>query len=147
MSGGGLVVGREYAIKMHRKMWLWIAEQYRTDSAIAKELWYDVALLKRKFVADFESRNVRVSHNCYCCQYNEEHEHWPGCLCSSCPMKWPSVATDYMCENYQDDDGEGLYGKLCTSCNDLQSLDSTDVSYLMQLSDMCEKIANLPEVL
>lgn len=50
-----------------------------------------------------------------------------------------------MCENYEDNDSEGIYGEVCALCSDLQILDSIDVSYLMQLSDMCEQIANLPE--
>lgn len=141
------MMDKDYAINMHRKVWSWIAEQYKTNSDIAKELWYDVGLLKRKYVSDVEGVDARVLHNCYCCQYDDEQEHWPNEWCTACPIKWPSVAADHMCESYEDDDGQGIYGKVCTLCEDVQAMDDIDTSYLIQLSDMCIQIANLPEVL
>lgn len=104
---------REYTLNMHKEMWHWIAEQYR----LSEHCWtYDVGLLKRQFV-DEHDVGRHVKHNCYCCQYAFDQSNDVATMCKHCPILWPSDLHEYMCENQEiDDDGEGLYGKVCVYC-------------------------------
>ena len=72
-------LAKKLAIKLHRKLWNWIADEtIRRQEIIAK---HDYPLFKRK----------DISNNCWCCEYAEEE-------CKNCPIIWNE-------ESYYDDLG------------------------------------------
>lgn len=78
-----MILTKQEAIKYHREMWNWIAEQYENGS---EEF---IEVLKNKFV---ESKNHYCIYcNCYCCEYAEDERlintHNDN-RCYSCPVVW-----------------------------------------------------------
>ena len=85
---------KEEAIKRHRLMWNWIAEE----------------TLRRKKCVDtidafkhFGWRDGYQIYHCWCCAYDRHH----GNDCSRCPIKWPSKTNILQCIDYY----PGLQGK------------------------------------
>ena len=73
---------KQEAIKYHREMWNWIAEQYENGSE------EQIEILKNNFTSS--KYHEFIYCNCYCCEYadNESlintHDH----RCYSCPIIW-----------------------------------------------------------
>lgn len=126
---------REEAIKKHRAMWNWIAQQI-----VKKQRTMNIAILKAKF-SEFQgddTLDMKNSSNCYLCYYTRFD-------CKKCPLLWPSESNILKCEygyklinSYSDGlcYSDGLYRqsyKLWVE-NDWQ-LQAT----------LCRAIANLPE--
>lgn len=93
------MISKEEAIKNHRAMWNWIADQYEKGSDMS------VQFLKRKYIDTMDSnRDARIElhASCYCCYYaginnivgagNEYRFN-----CDQCPVVWPSYAKEGMC--------------------------------------------------
>ena len=124
---------KKEAIKKHRAMWKWIAEQIVTN-----ERTMDIAILKRIYV-DMQGDDAQEMHkynNCYLCYYAKSGSR-PGCR--NCPLLWPSEANSLKCElGYKSTNGysKGLYNK----CFNLY--DENDWQLQAKL---CREIANLPE--
>ena len=115
---------REEAIKKHRAMWNWIAEQIVND-----EHTMDIANLKLMYLhmKGDDKREMYMHNNCYLCEYTNVN-------CRRCPLSWPSDVYDYMCEyGYF---GEGLYLR----CLDLSGSDEWKLQ-----AELAYEIANLPE--
>ena len=68
---------KEEAIRRHRMMWNWIAEEsIRQKGTVYKE-------------DAFEHFGWEpCENNCWCCEYNELND---GINCSKCPVVWPCV--------------------------------------------------------
>lgn len=120
---------REEAIRKHRAMWNWIAEEI-----VNEERTMNIGVLKQKFIErqgdDLEE--MADYNNCYLCEYS-------GVSCKECPLVWPSDTTEFMCEyGIISNTGlrNGLYRQCCV-------LDCTD-DWKLQAHLAC-KIANLPE--
>lgn len=77
---------KDFAVLQHRKMWIWIAQQY------AKGRKTEVANLKREYIKE-KFFNVDMYSNCFCCEYahNNSFLH----MCSYCPLVWTN---EYCCE-------------------------------------------------
>ena len=114
---------REEAIKKHRAMWKWIAEQI-----VNEEHTKDIASLKSNYIdMQGDTQKMYFHNNCYLCKYTDVN-------CSRCPLLWPSDAFNYQCEyGYI---GEGLYFR----CLDLNGSDEWKLQ-----AQLAYEIANLPE--
>lgn len=70
---------KDFAVLQHRKMWIWIAQQY------AKGRKTYVVDLKREYIKEY-CFNVNVQNNCFCCEYSAGKEYSLQCL--KCPILW-----------------------------------------------------------
>lgn len=70
---------KDFAILQHRKMWIWIAQQY------AKGRKTKVANLKREYIKEY-CFNANVLNHCFCCEHLGSEEGWS--LCLKCPILW-----------------------------------------------------------
>lgn len=75
---------KEQALEEHRKMWNWIADQYRKGEQA------DIHTLKFRYIFDNEEVDT-VTNNCYCCEYSmrksgSDRPHRDMCL--NCPVSW-----------------------------------------------------------
>lgn len=141
-----MILKKQEAIKYHREMWNWIAEQYENGSE------EHIEVLKDKFI-ELKHHNY-IYCDCYCCEYadNESlintHDH----RCYSCPVVWGNekeaneyyktkvtpLDKPYYCMGYSNLDG--LFGKI---------RDLTE-SYIVELKrkevvELAKQIANLEE--
>lgn len=126
---------REDAIKKHRAMWNWIAEQIEKYQRTM-----NIDILKAYFLKQQgdDTLDMQLYENCYLCCYTTV-------VCKNCPLLWPSESDSLMCL-YSDKitDGDkttGGYNKgLYVECYMLAD------GYDWQLqASLCRKIANLPE--
>ena len=107
---------REEAIRKHREMWNWIAEQYEFNGSDAP-----VTHLKAMFIKEHYPNDDPLS-NCYCCEYAGEilNPKIGGAKynCRRCPLVWPSKCHECMCL-YKNNitNSNGLYGKILRYSN------------------------------
>lgn len=115
---------REEAIKKHRAMWTWIAEQIVND-----EHTMNIAMLKQMYIGmqGGDLQEMYMHNNCYLC-------HFTDINCSECPLLWPSDVKEYQCEHGYID--KGLYFRAC----DLYGKGSWKLQ-----AELVYEIANLPE--
>lgn len=77
-------ISREEAIRKHREMWNWIAEQYKNGVTVP------VDRLKAKFVKEHYP-NDDPDSKCYCCEYAGETLNpvygSPKYNCEKCPLE------------------------------------------------------------
>lgn len=129
-------ISREEAIRKHREMWSWIAEQYEY------ELDVPVKRLKTKFVKEHYPNDYPASM-CYCCEYagivlNSEIGG-SRYNCERCPLEWPSTCCELMCSHKTDElDSDGLYEQCI-----YQSL--SYIANYKKAASIAREIANLPE--
>lgn len=76
MSGEEVILTKERAIIEHRKMWKWIANQYKKGSQ------KDVRTLKKDYLKD---KYEDVLSNCFCCEYDKQKGNN---MCNKCPIIW-----------------------------------------------------------
>lgn len=130
---------KEQAIEGHRKMWNWIAEQYRAGETVLEELGHTCVVdLKYSYINRF--CNEPIMNGCFCCAYaSEEFDRTiNGCTCDFCPIDWGSEVKAFMCiDRYEEDDEEGIY-------NELQATSTYSHDY-DRMAELAEEIANLPE--
>lgn len=121
---------REEAIKKHRAMWNWIAEQIVTN-----EHTMNIAMLKVKYIEmqDDGMQKMYTHNKCYLCAYTNVN-------CEECPLLWPSDVSSYQCEaGLILPDGhidEGLYCR----CWKLYNSNKWELQ-----AQLAYEIANLPE--
>lgn len=70
---------KDFAVLQHRKMWIWIAQQY------AKERKEEVANLKKEYIKKY-CFNANVLSSCFCCEYSANKADSLQCL--KCPILW-----------------------------------------------------------
>lgn len=98
-------LSREEAIKSHRDMWNYIAEQEAED----REDTFKIRdLLKSDYIKS-KDPNHTMYNDCYLCEYavqqyqkylenREDHVRFGG-HCNYCPLDWKSEQDKYMCED------------------------------------------------
>lgn len=128
-----MILTKEQAIIEHRKMWNWIADQYKNRTDLLNET-EDVEGLKKYYI-DTVFPNEWVECNCFCCEYDVKF----GGICDQCPVEWNSVCDINMCL-YKDYGKKNLYGELFDVNHD--GCFNCDFSYC---ADLARQIANLPE--
>lgn len=97
------MISKEEAIKNHRTMWNWIADQYEKGCNTS------IRFLKKKYLLKTLDSNPELmasitSHACcYCCYYagvnglaNNNYRYYRF-NCDQCPIVWPSYAEEGMC--------------------------------------------------
>ena len=127
---------KEQAIKEHRKMWNWIADQYKNGCI--------------KYIYEVEQRYIdectnyssdEIESDSFCCEYSNQNDVSDSC--DSCPLAWGNVAGYAYClESYEineDGDGRGLYAKIAD-----ETWDSSEIDF-DKVYKLCKQIANLPE--
>lgn len=133
-------LSKEQTIAEHRKMWYWIAEQYRNGNTRS------VSELKMEYC---KKHNLNPLCGCFCCDYNHQKQiELEGEddyeKCQYCPVLWGTETKEgvdaYFCEHGIIDESSqkstGLW--LIAENNSLQGNFKLCV-------DICEHIANLPE--
>lgn len=135
-------ISKEEAIKNHRAMWNWIADQYEKGSNKR------VQFLKRKYIDTMDpnrDERIKIPASCYCCYYaglNNIAGNKYMFNCDQCPVVWPSYAEEGMCcEGTSRTSGTGLYEfiKECTAF--YKGVDEIrDI-----LVKLCRLVADLPE--
>lgn len=82
---------KKEAIRWHRKMWRWIAEQYKAG----RMAW--VIDLKTEYCG---SRKLHVENHCFCCEYAKKKDEYDYDYCEHCPVIWGTEqeCTAYYCE-------------------------------------------------
>lgn len=137
-------ISKEEAIKNHRAMWNWIADQYEKGSNKR------VRFLKREYIYTMDPN--RDAHailyaSCYCCYYaglnnivGVENKYMFNC--DQCPIVWPSYAEEGMCcEGTSRATWIGLY-KLIEKCTVFCKAVDENRDILVKL---CRFVADLPE--
>ena len=137
-------ISKEEAIKNHRAMWNWIADQYEKGSN------QRVRFLKREYIVTMDpNRDVHaiLYASCYCCYYaglnnivGAGNKYMFNC--DQCPVVWPSYAEEGMCcEGTSRATGIGLY-KLIENCMVFYKGFDEIRDILVRL---CRLVADLPE--
>lgn len=135
-------ISKEEAIKNHRAMWNWIADQYE------KGRNQRVRFLKREYIDTMDSNRdelIKLHACCYCCYYaginnivGADNEYMFNC--DQCPVVWPSYAGEGMCC-----EGTsrtiGLY-EFIEECTDVYMRVDEIRDILVKL---CRLVADLPE--
>lgn len=86
---------KEEAIKRHRLMWKWIA-----DETLSKKKCTD----KLDAFKHFGWRRI-IENDCWCCEYDKKYHD----NCSACPIKWPSKTIGKPCIDFCFGRGLGIY--------------------------------------
>lgn len=115
-------LSKQEAIRLHRKMWLWIADKTLERKSIVGRFDYF-----REMGISVEDRPY---DDCYCCEYDFQYSD----DCSNCPLDWESETDDLMCvDKYEMDDDNGLLKKW-----------SVETDY-KKCAEFAREIANLSE--
>lgn len=138
------MISKEEAIKNHRAMWNWIADQYEKGSNRR------VRFLKREYIDTMDpNRNelIKLYVSCYCCYYAGINnivgaDNRYRFNCDQCPVVWPSYAEEGMCcERTSHARGTGLY-ELIEECTAFHKNVDEIRDIIVKL---CRLVANLPE--
>ena len=124
---------KEQAITEHRKMWNWIADQYKNKTDFLNKT-DDINDLKQCYINMVFPGEV-IECDCFCCEYDYEF----GGICENCPIEWDSIYDEFMCTD-KDSHNNNLYGLLCNF--DHNECSDNIFSYC---ADLARQIANLPE--
>ena len=131
---------KEQTIQEHRKMWNWIADQYK------KRCRADVCDLKCAYL---HGKNMKRIHgHCFLCNYagNNESDYGNYAFnCDQCLLQWPvpkdpNIEDGYCVDKYNVNDNYGLYGMLLEGYNE-----SGNRLVFKEKEDIARQIANLPE--
>ena len=127
---------KEQAITEHRKMWNWIADQYKNGCI--------------KYIYEVEQRYIdectnyssdEIESDSFCCEYSNQNDVSDSC--DSCPLVWGNVTGFAYClESYEinkDGDVRGMYAKVAD-----ETWDSSEIDF-DKVYKLCKQIANLPE--
>lgn len=106
---------KQQAIKGHRKMWNWIADEIERRKCIC-----NIAEWKRRYCNE---NSLDLLCNCFCCEYTDSKHNDD---CSLCPLDWGITKT---CNHSK----QSLF-KRVLSCTTWQ-----------EQADLAKQIANLPE--
>ena len=138
-------ISKKEAVRKHRMMWNWIADQYQYGSTKS------VVELKQEFTR-VNDPGVKIPSNCYCCMYAGErgdlfqfisgnHSRYN---CKRCPLEWPTSkdTKELMCcaSTYTDGYKFGLYTYVAMHTPILPGCGDPH-----KVATVARKIANLPE--
>ena len=133
-------ISKKEAIRKHRMMWNWIADQYQYGATNS------VLELKREFTR-VNDPGVEIPSNCYCCMYAGKQ----GSLsqlsrynCKICPLEWPASkdTKELMCYELTSTNGYGL-GLYSYVAGHTPILPGWGDPH--EIAAVARKIANLPE--
>lgn len=132
-------ISKDEAIRKHREMWNWIAEQYENELDGNSSL---VTRLKRDFIKEHYS-NDDPDSECYCCEYAERvsNPEIGGSIrnCERCPLEWPSTCCELMCLHKTDEmNSDGLYEQCIWQSHPY-------IANYKKAAIIAREIANLPE--
>lgn len=136
------MISKEEAIKNHRAMWNWIADQYEKGSNKM------VQILKREYVYTMDPNRdecIKLHAFCYCCYYAGRNNIFDTANnymfnCDQCPVVWPSYAGEGMC--CEGPSGTiGLYALIEKCTTFYKGFDEVRNT----LVKMCRFVADLPE--
>ena len=118
---------KQEAIKNHRKMWNWIADETQRQQRIVDQ-W--------DYLEAFDVKDVPETA-CYCCEYAIQRINvlLSGTLCDYCPINWGEGES--FCLNLYNEQGEFVDNGLIH-----QWRFATD---WRKAAELARKIANLPE--
>ena len=127
---------KEQAIKEHRNMWNWIADQYKSGCI---ESIYDV---ESKYIKECTNYSpYEIENNSFCCEYCKQND--VADLCDSCPLVWDKKTSYCACiqtdKLNEDGDFTGLYQEVAD-----ETWDSSEIDF-DKVYKLCKQIANLPE--
>ena len=71
---------KEEAIREHRRMWNWIAEQYRQHGVRNRNIIH----LKYEYLGIYRPEFLPMESACFCCEYVKQQ----GEGCKECPVVW-----------------------------------------------------------
>lgn len=130
-------ISREEAIRKHREMWNWIAEQYENGSNV------QVNHLKAKFVKKKHYPNDNPDSKSYCCEYAGRvlNPKIGGSRynCERCPLEWSSICCELMCLHKNNElDSDGLYEQCMYQSRPY-------IANYKKAAIIAREIANLPE--
>lgn len=91
---------KKEAIKRHRLMWEWIAEE-----TLSRQKCFD----KLDAFKHFGWKSICEHSYCWCCKYDDEHGH----NCRTCPIKWPSKNSLFACIKYDSNFERGIFDIWC----------------------------------
>ena len=131
-------ISKKEAVRKHRMMWNWIADQYQYGSTES------VVELKREFTR-VNDPGVEIPSDCYCCMYaGERGKNQSRYICKSCPLEWPvsNDTKELMCCASTHTDGYklGLYSYVAMHTPILSGCGDPH-----EIAAVARKIANLPE--
>lgn len=138
-------ISKKEAIRKHRMMWNWIADQYQYGSTKS------VVELKREFTR-VNDPGVKIPSDCYCCMYAGERGdlfrfisgNQSRYICKSCPLEWPASkdTKELMCcaSTHTNEYGLGLYSYVAMHTPILPGCGDPH-----KVATVARKIANLPE--
>lgn len=122
---------REDAIRNHRKMWEWIAEQYENGLSL------DIDDMKKMYMTEHHV-SAFLPSNCFLCKYVQDFGTVYGYdSCSCCPVKWPDVR----CCNIT---GSGLYDNIF-ELSRLLNGKKQKLNIRKKLVFLCKLVASLTE--
>ena len=75
-----MVLTKGIAIKLHRKMWNWIADKTREEGRCVLKEEYPLFVV-------FERNNKQIANDCWCCEYANKN-------CNRCPIDWGNTVCD-----------------------------------------------------
>lgn len=132
-------ISKDEAIRKHREMWNWIAEQYEDE---LNEDDRPVTHLKRDFIKEHYPNDDPLS-NCYCCEYADEILNpkigEARCNCRRCPLEWSSTSCELMCLHKTDEmNSDGLYQQCIYHSHPY-------IANYKKAAIIAREIANLPE--
>ena len=131
---------KEQTIQEHRKMWNWIADQYKKRSKV------NVGNLKDMYL--HEKNMGGIYGHCFLCNYAGNNESSYGNYafnCDQCLLQWPvpedsNIEDGYCVDKYNLNDNYGLYGMLEEGYNE-----SGNRLVFKEKENIARQIANLPE--
>ena len=135
-----MVLTKEQAIIEHRKMWNWIADQYKQCSKA------NVHNLKRMYL--HEKNMEGIYGHCFLCNYAGNNESSYGNYafnCDQCLLQWPvpqdsNIEEGYCTDKYDLNDQYGLYGMLESEYDE-----NGNRLVFKEKANIAKQIANLPE--
>ena len=123
---------KEHAIQEHRKMWNWIADQYKKRSR------ENVDDLKCMYL--HEKNMEGIYGHCFLCNYAGNNESSYGNYAFNCVPKDSNIEDGYCVDKYNLNDNYGLYGMLEEGYNE-----SGNRLVFKEKENIARQIANLPE--
>lgn len=138
-------ISKKEAVRKHRMMWNWIADQYQYGSTKS------VLELKQEFTR-VNDPGVKIPSDCYCCMYAGERGdlfrfisgNQSRYICKRCPLEWPTSkdTKELMCyeSTHANEYGLGLYSYVAMHTPILSGCGNPH-----KVATVARKIANLPE--
>ena len=131
-----MALTKEQAIKEHRKMWNWIADQYKNRCI---NYIYEV---EQRYIDECTNYSSdEIASNSFCCEYSDQNDVSDSC--DSCPLAWDKITGFCAClqtdKLNEDGDFAGLYQKVTD-----ETWDSSEIDF-DKVYKLCKQIASLPE--